>query len=146
MRRAGRIRCLAFPALVALLGAGGCGGTAGAGGALRPDDVRPHQVVATETGEASWYGERFHGRRTASGESFDMHAFTAAHRRLPFGTLCRVTSLRSGRSVIVRINDRGPWSKRRVIDVSRAAAEVLGLILAGHLPVRVDVLRPPAGP
>ena len=110
---------------------------------MRPKDVRPDQIAATETGEASWYGERFQGRRTASGEPFDMHALTAAHRTLPFGTRCRVTSLRSGRMVIVRINDRGPWSKGRIIDVSRAAAEALGMIAAGHVPVKVEVLRPP---
>jgi rare lipoprotein A len=112
---------------------------------MRPEDVRPDQIVATETGEASWYGARHHGRRTASGEPFDMHALTAAHRTLPFGTLCRVTSRRSGRMVIVRINDRGPWSKGRIIDLSRAAAEALGMIVAGHVPVTVEVLRPPDG-
>jgi rare lipoprotein A len=127
-------------ALAALAGAG-CG--AGAGG-LRPEDVRSDQIVATETGEASWYGARFHGRRTASGEPFDMHALTAAHRTLPFGTLCRVTSLRSGRAVIVRVNDRGPFARGRIIDLSRAAAELIDMIRAGHVPVTVDVLRPRA--
>ena len=125
---------------VAVVGAGaaGCGATAGT---MRPDDVRPDQVVATETGEASWYGARHHGRRTASGEPFDMHALTAAHRTLPFGTLCRVTSLRSGRTVIVRINDRGPYAKGRIIDLSHAAAAVIDMIRAGHVPVTVEVLR-----
>jgi rare lipoprotein A len=112
---------------------------------MRPEDVRPDQIVATETGEASWYGERHHGRRTASGEPFDMHALTAAHRTLPFGTRCRVTSRRSGRAVLVRVNDRGPFSKGRVIDLSRAAAEAIDMIRAGHVPVTVEVLRPGAG-
>jgi len=130
---------LALPPLVALLLSGGCGGASA--GALRTDDVRTDQVVATQTGMASWYGARFHGRRTASGEPFDMHALTAAHRTLPFGTLCRVTNRRNGRSVIVRVNDRGPYGKGRVIDVSRAAAEALDLVRAGHAPVTVEVLR-----
>jgi rare lipoprotein A len=82
-------------------------------------------------GMASWYGKAFHGRRTASGERFDMHALTAAHPTLPFGTLVRVRSVDDDRTVDVRINDRGPWIKRRVIDLSRAAAEALGLIDLG---------------
>ncbi|MDP3760767.1 MAG: septal ring lytic transglycosylase RlpA family protein [Ramlibacter sp.] len=82
-------------------------------------------------GLASWYGKGFHGRHTASGERFDMHALTAAHPTLPFGTLVRVRSLEDGRTVDVRINDRGPWIKRRVIDLSRAAADALGLIDLG---------------
>ena len=83
--------------------------------------------AVSETGIASWYGRRFHGRRTASGETFNMDAFTAAHPRLPFGSWVRVRNLVNGRSVDVRINDRGPHLKRRVIDLSRAAALALGL-------------------
>ena len=82
-------------------------------------------------GIASWYGPRFHGRLTASGEKFDMHELTAAHPTLPFGTVVRVQSLANGRTVDVRINDRGPHIKQRVIDLSRAAAKALGLIDAG---------------
>ncbi|WP_367181171.1 septal ring lytic transglycosylase RlpA family protein [uncultured Ramlibacter sp.] len=82
-------------------------------------------------GIASWYGPRFHGRRTASGERFDMHALTAAHPSLPFGTVVRVRSLVNGREVEVRINDRGPHIKQRVIDLSRAAAKSLGLLDSG---------------
>jgi rare lipoprotein A len=78
-------------------------------------------------GLASWYGGKFHGRRTASGEIFDKTAFTAAHKTLPFGTLVRVKSLRTGKEVVVRINDRGPHVKKRVIDLSGAAASALGL-------------------
>lgn len=85
-----------------------------------------------EGGVASYYGKRFHGRRTASGERFDMHAMTAAHRTLPFGTLVEVTNPQNGETVTVRINDRGPFHSDRVIDVSRAAATKLGLIGRGH--------------
>lgn len=92
-------------------------------------------------GLASWYGPRFHGRPTASGERFDMHQLTAAHRTLPFGTVVRVQSLVNGRTVDVRINDRGPHIGRRVIDLSRAAAQSLGLIEArtGIKPVVISV-------
>ena len=84
------------------------------------------------SGVASYYGRRFHGRRTANGERFNMHAMTAAHRTLPFGSLVEVTNPRNGKRVTVRINDRGPFHGNRVIDVSRAAATELGLIKRGH--------------
>lgn len=84
-----------------------------------------------ERGHASWYGPRFHGRLTASGERYDMYALTAAHKTLPFGTVVRVRSNVLGREVDVRINDRGPFAPGRVIDVSRAAAEALGLVGTG---------------
>jgi rare lipoprotein A len=84
-----------------------------------------------QRGIASWYGQRFHGRRTASGERYDMHALTAAHPTLPFGTIVRVRSLVNGREVDVRINDRGPYIRKRIIDLSRGAAEALGLLEAG---------------
>jgi rare lipoprotein A len=84
-----------------------------------------------QRGGASWYGPGFHGRRTASGERYDMNALTAAHRTLPFGTMVRVHSLVNGRDVDVRITDRGPYSGNRVIDVSRAAAEELGMLGLG---------------
>lgn len=84
-----------------------------------------------QRGHASWYGPGFNGRRTASGERYDMHALTAAHRTLPFGTLVRVRSLVNGREVDVRITDRGPYSRGRIIDVSRAAAEELGMLGLG---------------
>jgi rare lipoprotein A len=91
-------------------------------------------------GQASWYGARFHGRKTASGERFDMRGLTAAHRALPFGTRVKVTNVANGRSVVVRINDRGPWSRRRIIDLSRAAAERIGMITSGVAQVIVEVL------
>jgi rare lipoprotein A len=93
------------------------------------------------TGEASWYGPGFHGARTANGESFNQYAMTAAHRTLPFGTQVRVTNLNNGRSVVVRINDRGPFSGGRVLDLSKGAASQLGVISSGVAPVRIDVLR-----
>lgn len=91
-------------------------------------------------GLASWYGGKFHGRRTASGERFDMNELTAAHPSLPFGTRLRVRNPRNGREVEVRINDRGPVTGGRIIDLSRAAAEAIGLIQVGVGPV--VLLRP----
>ena len=84
-----------------------------------------------ERGIASWYGKPFHGRRTASGERYDMHGLTAAHPTLPFGTRVEVRNLENGRTVVVRINDRGPSIAGRVIDVSYAAASRLGMVQAG---------------
>jgi len=97
----------------------------------------------SQTGLASWYGQRYHGRRTASGERFNMNAATAAHPTLPFGTHVRVTNLANGRSTVLRINDRGPFVKRRIIDVSRAAAGKLGFINDGLTRVRVQVVSSP---
>lgn len=95
------------------------------------------QVI--DQGLASWYGERFHGRRTASGEPFDMRDLTAAHKTLPFGTRVRVRNVSNGREVVVRINDRGPFSPKRVIDLSHAAASALGMLSSGV--VSVQLLR-----
>lgn len=92
-----------------------------------------------ERGHASWYGPRFHGRLTANGERYDKYALTAAHKTLPFGTVVRVRSLALGREVDVRINDRGPFAPGRVIDVSQAAAEALGLTAAGVAEVSLNV-------
>lgn len=92
------------------------------------------------SGVASYYGKRFHGRRTANGERFDMHGYTAAHRTLPFGSKVRVTNPTTGKSVTVRINDRGPFSRNRTIDLSRRAAEDIGLIARGHGPVELALL------
>ncbi|MDZ4266137.1 MAG: septal ring lytic transglycosylase RlpA family protein, partial [Mycobacterium sp.] len=80
-----------------------------------------------DKGLASWYGNRFHGRRTASGERYDMHDFTAAHKTLPFGTKVRVRSVQTGKEVVVRINDRGPYKHKRIIDLSQAAITALGV-------------------
>ncbi len=94
-----------------------------------------------QVGIASYYGREFHGRRTSSGELYDMNAMTAAHRKLPFGTLVEVTNLSNGRRVVVRINDRGPWVKGRIIDLSYAAAERLGMIGSGTARVGIRVVR-----
>jgi len=93
-----------------------------------------------DEGVASYYGREFKGRRTASGERFDPKALTAAHRTLEFGTRVRVTNLENGRSVVVRINDRGPFKRDRIIDVSRAAAQKLGFVRDGTAPVRLEIL------
>ncbi len=103
---------------------------------------RPAAASAVREGTASWYGAAFHGRRTASGERFDMHDFTAAHPTLPFGTVVEVRSLVNGRAVRVRINDRGPFTGRRVIDLSHAAAQALGLLGRGTKRVRIRPLAP----
>ena len=92
------------------------------------------------TGKASWYGQRYHGRTTASGSRFDMNAMTAAHRSLPFGTRVRVTNLANRRSVVLTINDRGPYAGGRIIDVSRRAAEILGMVRKGVVRVRVHTV------
>lgn len=103
----------------------------GEGASQAPDGVDRARDREIERGRASWYGPRFHGRRTASGETFDMHDLTAAHKTLPFGTRVRVRNLANGREVAVRINDRGPHVRGRVIDLSRAAAEQIGLLTMG---------------
>ncbi|MGC9330032.1 MAG: septal ring lytic transglycosylase RlpA family protein [Candidatus Hinthialibacter sp.] len=117
--------------------AAGCGGSK----ATRTS----HGAVASfhhyvDTGTACWYGKQFHGKKTASGEKFNMNAMTAAHRTLPFGTKVRVTNLENRKSVVVRINDRGPFSKGRIIDVSRKAAQLLGFVNAGLARVRIESL------
>lgn len=98
------------------------------------------QETGLGSGTASYYASKFHGRRTASGERFDNGAMTAAHRSLPFGSLVRVTNPANGRSVVVRINDRGPFTRGRMIDVSRAAAEQLGLVARGHATVELALV------
>lgn len=95
-----------------------------------------------QRGLASWYGKRFHGQRTSSGETYDMYAMTAAHPVLPIPSYARVTSLKTGKQVIVRINDRGPFHSGRVIDLSYAAAYRLGLIGAGSGEVEVEAVVP----
>lgn len=101
--------------------------------------LHPGTPQAT-VGMASYYGKEFAGRKTASGERFNPNALTAAHRTLPFGTRVRVTDLKSGRSVVVTVNDRGPFKKARIIDLSYQAAKEIGMILKGTGKVRVDVL------
>lgn len=93
-----------------------------------------------EEGKASWYGAQFHDRPTASGERFDASAMTMAHPTLPFGTRVRVTNLRNGRSVVVRVNDRGPFVGSRIADLSHGAASAIGMVRRGIASVRIEVL------
>jgi len=118
---------------------------------------RPYKVFGTEyvplaevkpfrqTGVASWYGRRFHGQKTSSGELYDMYAMTAAHPTLPIPSYAKVTNLANGRSVVVRVNDRGPFHASRIIDLSYAAAYRLGYIQAGSASVEVRAVVPAAG-
>ena len=122
-----RFACLL--AAVLSLVVGGC-----IAGVPRPGGGR------VEYGMASWYGADFHGRRTANGEIYDMYAMTAAHKTLPLGSRVRVTNRRNGRSVVVRINDRGPFVRGRIIDLSLAAARALDMEEEGVAPVRLEVL------
>ncbi len=103
-----------------------------------PKASSPNRAV--QQGWASWYGPRFHGRRTANGERFNKFHLTAAHRTLPFNTRVRVTNLQNGRSIVVRINDRGPYIRGRIIDLSYAAAQQLGMHRQGVIQVRVEIL------
>jgi rare lipoprotein A len=98
--------------------------------------------IDVEQGDASYYADSLHGNKTASGEPYDKDALTAAHRTLPFGTRVKVTSLKTGKSVEVVINDRGPHVKTRIIDLSGAAARALGLVEDGHGEVKLEVLAP----
>ena len=100
---------------------------------------------AETTGTASWYGKAHQGQPTASGETYDMHAFTAAHRSLPLGTRVLVTNVKNDRSVEVRINDRGPFNRGRILDLSYAAARELGSLSDGAFRVKLRILEEPAG-
>ena len=99
-------------------------------------------VAYDRVGAASWYGKAYHGRSTASGEIFDMNGLTAAHRQLAFGSWVRVTNMTNQRSLVVRINDRGPYRKGRIIDLSRRAADLLGFEQDGLARVRVQKVAP----
>lgn len=107
--------------------------------------VTPVRLGWEQSGEASWYGVPYHGRRTASGEIYDMHKLTAAHQTLPMGTHVVVTHRESGRSIEVRINDRGPFKRGRILDLSYAAAQRLGVVGPGVIPVRLVVVGLPDG-
>jgi rare lipoprotein A len=126
--------------VVAILGIGGC---------MAPPSrpvtsvLPPQPTLKVITGRASWYGEAHHGLLTASGERYDMHALTAAHRSLPFGTRLRVTNMTNGEVVEVRVNDRGPMVAGRILDLSYAAARRLGAVGAGVIPVSITVLTEP---
>lgn len=101
----------------------------------------PYASGYIERGIASWYGEEFHGRLTSSGEIYDMYNLTAAHRLMPLGTIAKVTNMENGRSVVVKINDRGPFIEDRIIDLSYSAASALGMIDTGLTPVEIEVVK-----
>jgi rare lipoprotein A len=141
---------LAVALSVASLGAGAAGGpnnseagsTQSKRGNLRVvvEGHRKHRARPYQVGVASWYGEYFQGKPTASGEPYDMNDFTAAHPTLPLGTYVKVTNLRNGRSAVVRVNDRGPVVDGRIIDVSRNVARALGFKARGLQTVRLDIV------
>lgn len=133
-REAGRL--LLALCLISALEFSGCA----SGLAERGDYPAGYPVGYTERGVASWYGPGFHGNKTANGERYDMHQLTAAHRTLPLGSVARVRSLSNGRTVTVRINDRGPFAKSRILDLSQAAAQALGMIGTGTDRVELRVI------
>jgi hypothetical protein len=107
------------------------------------NDRESPAMLETYIGYASYYADEFHGRLTASGEVFDMNELTAAHRTLPFGTICRVTNLKNEKSVVVRINDRGPFVENRILDLSRAAAKAIGAISSGVVQIKLEIISKP---
>lgn len=108
---------------------------------LEPKPEQFRNVAYAFNGKASWYGDRFQGRRTASGEAFNQYALTAAHRSLPFGTRLRVTNVKNGKAVIVKVNDRGPFVGNRVLDLSKEAAARINMLMSGIAKVQVEVLK-----
>ena len=107
------------------------------------DDIKPIPARKFQVGRASWYGRLFQHKKTASGEPYDMHDFTAAHRTLPLGSWVKVTNLKNDKSVMVRINDRGPVIKSRILDLSYGAAMILGMDGDGIAKVRLDLIETP---
>ncbi|MBO4828467.1 septal ring lytic transglycosylase RlpA family protein [Fibrobacter succinogenes] len=140
-----RSRFLLVVVLGVLLACSGCAGSTHRKGYTRVTKSSRVQKKAeigyTFTGDASYYGKGFDGKKTASGEIFDRNAMTCAHRSLPFGTKLKVVRVKTGASVVVRVNDRGPYAKRRVLDLSEAAGKVLGLDKAGHAQVTATVIE-----
>lgn len=112
--------------------------------AKSPAEAAKHRLSRVQVGLASWYGAQWKGRETASGEIFEPERLTAASPTLPLGSIIQVTNLKNGKQVELRVNDRGPWSGGRILDVSRAAARMLGFIQRGVTRVRVRLLRTPA--
>jgi rare lipoprotein A len=114
--------------------------------AAPPVEASPVEVVVyRETGIASWYGKEFNGRKTASGEIYDMHVLSAAHRTLPLGTVIRVTNLDNFKSITITVNDRGPFVGNRILEVSYAAARELAFASQGTAPVKIETLERVAG-
>ncbi len=150
--RKGRAPVFAAAALLAVALIGGCEGQFGSRQTSAYKVGEPYQIQGAwyypaadygyeEVGVASWYGAKFHGRRTANGEVFDVNKVTAAHRTLPLPSLVEITNLDNGRTLTVRVNDRGPFANDRIIDVSRRGAELLGFLGAGTTKVRVRILE-----
>ena len=110
----------------------------------KTDHPTENSYAMTEEGVASYYAEEFNGRKTSNGETYDMNGMTAAHRTIPFNSRVRVTNTATGKSIVVRINDRGPFKDNRIIDLSLAAAKELELIGSGTAGVRLEVLEPGA--
>ncbi|WP_157501312.1 septal ring lytic transglycosylase RlpA family protein [Echinicola vietnamensis] len=108
----------------------------------QPPVLGVDSTLVIEEGIASYYGRFFHNRKTANGEIFDMEGMTAAHKNLPFGTMIRVTNLRNGKDIIVKVNDRLPQNSKRTIDLAKGAARKLGMIQMGLAPVTISVLKP----
>jgi rare lipoprotein A len=127
-----RICCAGIAAIAAIVFAGCAPRITMSGGAAS---------FGPREGVASYYGKEFNGRKTASGERYSDRKFTAAHRKLPFGTMVKVTNLYNGKSVTVRVNDRGPFKKGRIIDLSYAAARAIGIVGAGTGRVRIKIVR-----
>jgi len=137
-RRQAPVQLFVFTCLLlALWGIDGCAGRP----TPRMDYPPGYPIGYVERGVASWYGPGFHGNKTANGERFDMHQFTAAHRTLPLGSVATVRSLSNGRRVTVRINDRGPFAKSRILDLSLAAAQTLGMTGQGTDQVEIRVIE-----
>jgi len=135
----GRLR-VGTLAITAVLGLGACART------VVTSPPRPVAIGSEETGLASWYGHPYHGRPTSSGEVYDMHDLTAAHRTLPFGTRLLVTNLDNSHTAEVRVNDRGPFIEGRILDLSYGAASLLGAVGPGVIPVRLHVVGLPGSP
>ena len=114
----------------------GCSSTTAVDNGKTKTYAKSHTLV----GQASWYGKQYHGKRTASGERFDVKAYTAAHKTLPFGTIVRVTNTANNKKVNVKINDRGPFARGRVIDLSQASFEQIGDIKKGLAPVKIEII------
>jgi rare lipoprotein A len=124
-----------FTALIFMILAG-CTSTSAVGGSKTKDYAKSHAL----SGQASWYGDKFHGKLTASGETYNKNAYTAAHKTLPFGTIVRVTNTANNKSVDVKINDRGPYVKGRVIDLSHKAFSQIGDVKKGVAPVKIEII------
>ena len=105
------------------------------------DEIMERTATKISTGVVSWYGDKFHGRKTASGEKYDKDELTAAHKSLPFGTKVKVTNIRNGKSVVVEINDRGPYAKSRVLDLSQAAFSEIGHTNTGVMQVEYEIIK-----